>query len=353
MKKWIWIWVVLTGGCVDTYRLPEMDHEAQLVVDGLITTEPGPHWVRLRRSQPISGNYSTPPPVSGALVYIVTGADTTYLLESEEGNYKTPDNWQARVNEMYTMFILNNGKLYQSETQTVYPAGQIDTLLTIFERNVINTLDPAAPQHAVGIYLDARATPGTPGFLRWRWKGIFQITTDPANKRRLDPDCNCLVPDPPNCAFGCQCCDCWVTDYGLAVRVSNNQSVSQHIFLNRLLGRIPVEPFRFFSKYYVEVEQFSLSPGVYTFWRRAEAQQQSADNIFQPNVVRLLGNLKCVSHPEVPVFGIVAFSDVRRTARFIMPEELPVRVPAPPLYAEDCRLIFLQNKSTTERPPFW
>lgn len=344
----------IAWGCVEVYRIPELQHVPRLVVDGLITTEAGPHTVTLTLTQPLSNTYENRQFVSGAQIQVVTTDDTLYLAEITPGKYETPTGWQAETGKSYTLHIeLPDGRKYRSETQEIYPAGSIDALNTVFEFNSINSLDPALPQHSFGVFIDARAMPGTPGLLRWRWKGIYKIESDPANKQSFDPDCMCMVPDPPPCAMDCSCCECWITDYGASAMVSNNQFVSDNTFRNRLVGRVTVDSWRFANKYYVEVEQLSLSPAVYSFWKRVEAQQQSVSNIFQPNVIRIRGNINRVDDPAEEVFGIIAFSDIVRRFRFIEKTEVPFILPLPPLIAEDCRLIFRNKPSTTEKPPFW
>jgi hypothetical protein len=346
--------LIIAWSCVDNYRIPELQHNYRLVVDGLITTEPGPHTVTLTLTQPPSNTYENRQFVSGAQLRVVTNDDTIVLAERAPGRYATPSGWQAETGKSYTLFIaLANGRTYRSETQEIYPAGNIDALNTIFEFNSINSVDPFLPQHSFGVYIDARAVPGTPGLLRWRWKGVFKILSDPANKTKFDPDCMCQVPDPPPCAMECSCCECWITDFSASAVVSNNQFVSENIFRNRLVGRITVDSWRFAYKYYVEVEQLSLSPAVYSFWKRVEAQQQSVSNIFQPNVIRIRGNISRVDDSSEDVYGIVAFSDVIRKSRFIEKTEVPFILPSPPLITEDCRLIFRNKPSTNEKPPFW
>lgn len=354
MQGRLFIIALLTlWSCVDSYRIPELQHEPRLVVDGLITTEPGPHYVILALTQPLSNEYSNRQVVSGAQLKVVTEDDTVRLQEVIPGSYETPTGWSAETGKPYTLLIeLADGRKYQSETQEIYPAGNIELLNPVFEFNSINTLDPSLPQHSIGLYLTARAAPATPGLLRWRWKGIFKIVSDPASRTRIDPNCMCEVPDPPPCAASCECCECWITEYSSAAMVSNNQFAGQNVF-NRLIGRVTVDPWRFEYKYYVEVEQFSLSQSVYSFWRRVEAQQQSVNNIFQPNVIRVKGNVSRIDDATEEVFGIIAFSDVVRVSRFIEKNDIPIFLAPPPLIAEDCRLIFRNKPSTIVKPPFW
>lgn len=347
--------VALTGSCVDPFNVPKITSTPQLVVDATITDEPGPHTVTLSYTSTLSNDYTNLTFVTGATVRITdeTTDNTIVLAEAVAGRYQTPPNWKVQVGREYSLHIqLADGREFRSDTQKVAPAGEIDSLALIFLPNSINQNDPSLPQNSYGIYVDSKGVEGEPNLFRWRWTGTYEVETDPANKTRIDPDCGCEVPDPPACAFGiCSCCVCWVNDFSSRAMVSNNELSTNYTFYNVFLGKIPVEPFRFFRKYHIEVEQLSLSESAYNFWKLVQAQQQGATDIFQPNVIKIRGNLESVTNPGEKVFGMVAFASVTKTSRFIYRHEVPVTILDPPLLREDCRIVF--RKASNERPDFW
>lgn len=344
-----------TGSCVDPFNTPKIDSTPQLVVDATITDGPGPHTVTLTYTSTLSNDYSNRVFVRGASVRITdeTTDNTLVLTEAIPGRYETPPNWKVVIGREYSLHIqLTDGREFRSDTQKVFPAGEIDSLALIFLPNSINQNNPSLPQNSYGIYIDSKGVAGQQNFFRWRWTGTYEVETDPASKTRIDPDCNCEVPDPPDCSFGiCSCCLCWVNDFSNRAMVSNNRTSTDSAFYNVFLGKIPVEPFRFFRKYHIEVEQLSLSESAYVFWRLVQAQQQGATDIFQPNAIKIRGNLEAVTNPGEQVFGMVAFSSITKTSRFIYRHEVPVTILDPPVPREDCRIVF--RNASNVRPDFW
>ncbi len=347
--------LALVASCVDPYNIPKINSTRQLVVDATFTDAPGPHTVTLTYTSTLSHNYSNRIFVSGATVRIIdeTLGLITGLNQTAPGKYQTASTWKTVVGREYTLHIqLSDGREYRSDTQLVYPAGNIDTLAMVYLPNSINQNDQSQPQNSYGIYIDSRGEEGQPNFFRWRWTGTYQVETDPASKTRIDPVCNCEVPDPPACSFGlCSCCLCWVNDFSSQAMVSNNQLSTDYAFYNVFLGKIPIEPFRFSQKYHIEVEQLSLSESAYEFWKLVQAQQQGSTDIFQPNAIKIRGNLEAVTNPEEKVFGMVAFSSVTKASRFIYRYEVPGTISDPPLIREDCRIAF--RNSTNVKPDFW
>lgn len=346
---------ILLNSCVDPFSVPKMTSSPQLVVDATITTEPGPHTVTLSYTSALSNDYTNRVFVTGAYLTIKDEtADSTILLtEGVTGKYNTPVNWKAKVGRHYTLHIkLSDGREYKSDTQEVRPPGEIEGLNPVFLPNSINQNDPSLPQNSFGIYIDSKGVAGANNFFRWRWTGTYKVVTDPGSKTRIDPNCNCEVPDPPPCSVGlCTCCECWVNDFSSLAMVSDNRFSLDNAFYNVLLGKITVEPFRFFQKYHIAVEQLSLSESAYEFWKRVQAQQQGATDIFQPNAIKIQGNVEAVTHPGEKVFGVVAFCSVARSSMFILRDQVPVPILHPPVIKEDCRIAF--RYSTNVKPDFW
>jgi hypothetical protein len=171
------------------------------------------------------------------------------------------------------------------------------------------------------------------------------------------------IPDPLPCSGyinakdqlvqvdDCSCCDCWVYEYNSRARVSQNQFVSNNQFKNVGVTRIPVDNWRFYRKYYVEVEQLSVSENVFEFWKRLAGQQQGTGSVFQPNAVKIQGNMRSVSHPDVEVFGIFAASAIVRRSMFIHRSNIPRLIAPPDTITFDCRFSF--DNADNERPLFW
>ena len=94
-----------------------------------------------------------------------------------------------------------------------------------------------------------------------------------------------------------------------------------------------------------------ISEAVHEFWEGISAQHKGTGSLFQPNAVKVRGNIRCISDTEKKVFGIFGASSITRKSIFVTRGQLPDLIAAPPLVTADCRVI-VENSSNIE-PPFW
>lgn len=351
---------LIIGSCVDPFKTPELSSTWQLVVDGLITTNPGPHKVKLSSS--FSLNETGGSAVTGAAISIVDDlGNVVFLSEIGDGEYQViPESWQAQIGRSYRLRIqLTDGRKYESTDQLVYSAGHIDLIYFTYAEGAINSGDLANEKDAFIAYINSSGVSGLPNLFRWRWKGTYEILTRPELNTTVTPE-GIRVPAPLPCSgFNsslipvepCVCCNCWVNDFGRLAKVSENEFATSNRFWGVEFARIPVDGLRFYNKYYIEVEQLGLDESSYAFWKLVKAQQSGARNIFQPNVIRVQGNVRNVNDSNELVLGVVSFASVTRTSKFIYREDITGKKPSAPSLILDCRNF--DKTSTNIRPPFW
>jgi hypothetical protein len=364
LRVWPFLFILLDG-CIDPLPVHEVSHERALVVDGMITDQPGPYTVRLFWSSIAGRDLSTPEMVTEATVSISDDQDHNVMLtESENGIYVTaPDDLRGEVGRTYTLTIrTSDGMEFRSSEETMMAAGQVDTLYHTYERNAINEDDISLPQDAVSYSVDGRSDPSNKGrFLRWRSLEIYEIFTFPELRTRMENETR--VPDPLPCSgyiFNnrlvsvdtCSCCTCWVYEYSRSAVVSPLQASGNNEFRSVKLAQVPVDEWRYFRRHYLEVEQLSISEQVYEFWKRVSAQHQGTGSLFQPNAVRVEGNIRCITDPEMEVFGVFAASAITRKSVFLDRGDIPRPLAEPPRITFDCRYA-VDGNATNVKPPFW
>ena len=353
--------LLIVGSCVDPFKLPELSGAPQLVVDGLITTDPGPHKVKLSLSFTI--NESSGPEVTGATLSILDDlGNVVFLNEISAGEYQViPESWQAQIGRSYRLRIqLLDGRQYESTDQLVYSAGSIDSIYFAYTKNAIKSTDQSSETDAFIGYINSSGSAELPNLFRWRWKGTYEIFTRPELTTTAIPGC-CLVPDPLPCSGyntnlepvqPCTCCTCWIDEFSNKAIVSENEFSNDNRFWGVEFGKIPVDGLRFYNKYHMEVEQLSLDESAYTFWKLVKAQQSGATNIFQPNAIRIQGNVRNINDSHELVLGVVSFSSVVRATKFIYPSDIQgSSKPDLPVLIIDCRNY--SSTSTNVKPPFW
>lgn len=355
---------LISDGCVDELDVPVLINEPRLVVDGSISDQPGPHVVKLFLSSSLDQDLDKPVYVSGATVQIRDDlGNTEPLTEKETGIYQTADEVKGMVGRKYQVLIRTaEDKQYESDLIALTPAGEIESIDFEFQENAIHPDDLAKRQDAFAVRLDARGTAGAPNLFRWRWTGTYRIKTFPELRVRYEPQSETPIPDPLPCSGwvyeegvlyprdACTCCDCWRNHYSNDVMLSNNEYIVDHKFSRVPVAQIPVDKEVFYDKYHLEIEQISIPEDVYKFWKLVNIQEEGSVNIFQPNIVKIKGNIRCVSDPDEEVFGIFSVSAVTKKSIFIQRKDIPTRLAPIDTVTSDCRDY---AGSSNVKPPFW
>ena len=357
--------MIISDGCVEKLEVPVTGSIARLVVDGFITDDPGPYRVRLFLSAPMTSDVDRPVYVSGAVVTIRDDqGNEEQLTEIRQGVYEThPAGIRGVVGRSYQLAITTaEEKQYSSGWEKMTPAGEVQDLYFEFKENVINANDLSLPQDAFTVFVDARGDEASSGLLRWRWTGTYRIKTFPELHERFDDVARAFVPDPLPCSGyifdvgqliqvdTCVCCDCWLKHFSGNALVSDPAYVQGRTFRRVQIAQIPVDKKLFYEKYHIEVEQLSLGEEVYRFWHLLDVQEESTGNIFQPNIVKVKGNVVSITDPEEEVFGIFAVSAIARKSIFINRSDIPKLVPPIDVVKGDCRQY---PTADNIEPPFW
>ncbi|MEJ1239508.1 DUF4249 domain-containing protein [Chryseolinea sp. T2] len=360
----IWLLAILLfDGCVEPFNAPVVEQQPGIVVDALLTDQPGPQSVRLFYSSGLNADLDNPELIAGATISITDeNGRIEEFDEVSRGVYQSDESFAGTIGQSYKLTVLTErGEHFESDFIQMKPAGEITSLYYEYESAVLNQGHPELPQDAVNVYLNGKGAADDVSLLRWRWHATYQVHTFPQYRIKHSPD-GTILPDPYPCSgyivdnenklksiFPCECCECWPTEFSEHASVSNNQTTS-NVFNRILVGKIPVDQWRFLYKYHLEVEQLSVQDDVYAFWKLVQAQQQGGANIFQPNVVKVKGNLKRISG-DVAVFGIFSVSAVTSAIVEIDRDDIPIPPYVPDVIIQDCRNY--KENSTNVKPPFW
>ena len=351
--------VLFAAACIDPLKVDDKGKVRRvLVVDGLITNQPGPYHVRLFYSHQLkTGKLAPFEPVRNSFVSIVDDAGNSFsLTETTPGLYETDaDQLTGQIGSRYALNVrTDEDDEYTCNFQEMKPVGEIDQVYFDSGRSDQTDL-------SLGVYVDGKGEPGAENLYRWRWISIYKAEANPELKVTPTPAGD--IPTPEPCSgyryMGgglvkvgeCTCCFCWSYDYSDGAFVSKNTFVSESIFANQFLGSVSVTPMHFFDKFYIEVQQLSLSQEAYDFWSLVEKQQKGANDIFQPNAIKIEGNIRSVENSDVEVLGFFGVSGVATSFRYVDRSEFPFEIPPPDTVPFSC-LDYFKNP-TTEEPTFW
>jgi hypothetical protein len=364
------IWLLLDA-CVDPFTIKSSGAGEQLVVDGMITDQPGPYTIMLYTTKSLDTQLDQVNWVKGAKVSITDDAgNTENLTETSSGNYQT-GGIQGQVGRTYTLHITTaEGHVYTSAAETLLPVGEINDLYYTFNQAEDPTqTDYLNTKNAFEIFIDAGVLPEQEGRVRWRTTGTFEIKTSPEAKTRTEGAKGggiVIIPDPPKCSGWtydaknglkqvgeCTCCECWVTLYSNTPLLSDKTFVVNNAIDKYKLGDVTASRRFFYKKYYLTVDQMSMSETVYNFWERVATQKQSGSDLFQTPPGATGGNITSESAGALPALGVFAASSIRTRSIVIDRSAVPYVLPDIDVITESCASPAVYVNSTTTKPPFW
>ncbi len=168
---------VFLTGCQKVVSIDLNNANPRLVVEGIVTDQPGPYSVKLS----MSGDYFAPslyfPPVSNALIIVSDNfGQTDTLKESTSGTYLS-SKLLGVAGSTYTMYVSSEGKQYNA-TSSMPAKVYIDTLFAV----VRNQSRGEGPGY--DIYVSFKDPPQPGNFYRINVASSTVIPTDSIDGRR-------------------------------------------------------------------------------------------------------------------------------------------------------------------------
>jgi hypothetical protein len=282
--------ILVTEACEEPLSVDYFKPEPEIVVDGLITDQPGPYTIRIN----YMGAYTLTsdgnnPPVSGAIVKIYDDAGNAELLqERSSGVYQTdPDGIQGVVGRSYTINIQTvEGLEIESYPEKMTQVPEVDSIYYFFK-----PLSPTNRQgHEVGIYI--KDPPGETNYYRWKWEGYYSYF---------------LVSEMVTIG-------CFKKEFDRAqINVVSDKDLNGNIFDR------PVTFVEHFAndKYLIHVFQQSLTEGAYEFWNAVFEQGNKAGSIVDPPPANIRGNLFYTDGRKEQVHGYFGASAIKMKYRLM------------------------------------
>ena len=335
------------SSCIDPLELKMQTGLPQLVVDGMITTEPGPYAVKLSRSEPYtaySGGRSAAETGATVILSDDQGKRET-LVETTPGVYKTrAGGLQGQIGHTYSLTIkTRGGKEYASQPELLASVPEIDTLYwEVRAEKILNTSGNEQVVYFLAVYVDSRDPAAARNYYMWQWEGIYRVNAQPwDHKIKVRGE---WVPAPKDC-----CQTCWITDFTNSINVQDDRLINGNSHKRYLVTRVPINERTFESKYHLEVKQLSVSEAAYDYWSMVKTQVFNVGNIQDPPPAIIVGNIINVQDPKDKPLGFFGASAVVKKSIFVKREELGFN-PGEMVFPDDCRVL---TNSTTDKPTHW
>jgi hypothetical protein len=337
----IFIWVailVMLPGCIDPYSPDIEDDQVSLVVEALITDQPGEHTVSLSTSSPL--NDTSRYRLSGAMVDVVNNrGGIMEFVEVEEGLYSR---WfgegevESGVDYMLRI-VTPDGAVFESDPeQLAGPSPQVDDVYWQFD--TIGTADPENPLHGIQFYLDMQGEERHARNYRWALEETWEYHAAWYIQYVSDGTTIEKWPDPYIYSY------CWRTEVIPAIFIASTKLLQTNVLRKHPLHFVSEETKRLQVRYSLLVKQYSLTDRAYVYWNQVQRQNQETGGIYETQPDRVPGNIHNVQNPGQEVLGYFNVSAVTEKRIFVDGIRELFYPPIP------CLLDTINNPS--EKPPF-
>ena len=282
--------LLLLNSCIVQF-IPETDEDKELlVVEGLITDQPGANTVKLSKSLPL-GRKNVAKPLKGCIVKISDDMGNAYSLkETVAGIYVTdPAKFQGIIGRWYTLHINTNTSYnnlnYESFPMELKPVPKIDSIY--YEKKIIREKDEISQAvEDCQVYLNTHDPANNCKFYRWEYSETWEF--------RLPYDVTSRV--------------CWLSNNSDRINVKNT-SVFEEDRINRYpLNFISNTTDRLRVKYSMLVNQYSLNEDEYLYWEKLQNIAEQVGGLYDITPAAIPSNVWCLEDPNEKVLGYFSVS---------------------------------------------
>ncbi|MCX6333716.1 MAG: DUF4249 domain-containing protein [Bacteroidia bacterium] len=293
----ILFFLILVSGCVSEYIPGLKENEEMLVVEGMISDQPGESTVNIYKTLPIwTRDFRTD--VENCKVWITDDLGNEDLLRMvKTGTYVTDSAaFRGIPGRIYTLHFTAkvNGGLhtYESIPMKMIPVPPIDTIY--FEKR--DYTYQGIPTEGCQIYLDTHDPSDLCKFYRWDYSETweFRLPFDVV-KNRI----------------------CWASEISKEIMIRNNSIITKDRILGYPLKLIENPVDRLSVKYSILVNQYSMNEDEYYYWERLKNSAEQVGGLYDIIPSTIPGNVFCMDDNLERVLGYFSVSSVASKRIFI------------------------------------
>jgi len=318
---------ILLMTCVEPFRpsLDEQDTQNLLVVEGLITDEPGPFRVSLTSTIPVYDEWNTVnsdyPPVSGAAVQIVDDKGNSYLLyENEAGWYETEEkNLQGFPGNNYTLMISTpDGRQYESSTILMQETPEIDSVYHKEIKRIHFDLEAPYEENWLHILVDTRAEAAITTYFKWDFEETweFEMPTYVEVSHGLEGPQTSIE----NIDLEWEREHCWFSESSSSILITSTVNALDNKINGFILQLIGPPDDRLNIEYSILVKQYVIDRNLYNFFKRIRESNEEIGGIYEKSPAKIAGNIQCCNG-ETEALGYFMASETKTKRIYITPDE--------------------------------
>ena len=300
----------LLAGCVDPYYPEIEDNQESLVVEALITDQPGWQVIYLSRSSPVNEKGTHAETDAYVSVSDDLGRSTEFIEQDPGAYYSWMTAGELGTGISYWLNIVtSNGEVYESETEMFpSPSPAIDSVYWEFETE--GTSDRTESLNGIRFYLDLEAEADQGRNLRWELVETWEYYA--ANP--IDYYYDGILHEWPD-SFSYH--TCWNTGKIDQIYTATTNNAESNTIKGFPMNFVSEESSRLQSRYSLQVLQYSLNDEAYDFWKQIEEQNQESGGIYERQPGYISGNMYNMNNQEEYVLGFFNLCPVSEKRIFL------------------------------------
>lgn len=328
--------LVLLQNCREPFEVEVPVGNSLLVVNGMITDQPGPYMVKLSRSSPL-GSFDFPAETGAAVTIESASGNIEALEEALDGYYFTSeDGIRGEIGEQYRVSIqTKNEETYQSDWKLLKQSPPIDSVYFTFKEEQTEE----GLLQGIQTYVDTHDPTNKTEYYRYQWTETWKYTVP------YSPQFEYLGNDNTSPIEKKE--TCWKDQPSTSINVvSSTQNVRDIISRHPILF-VTTKTARLRLRYSILVKQFALDQEEYNFWKGLKETVNESGTLFDKQPQSITGNIHRLNSEE-PVLGYFSASTVSTKRIFLAKSDLPEGTPVDVSLFDDCSVdTFIIEKSST------
>lgn len=301
--------------CKEPYYPDLNATEKVLVVDGLVTNEPGKYSIRLTKSIPFDSIGMIPE--SGALVYVTENENQKYYFaENTPGLYLSDSvSFATKIGSIYQLHIeTKDGQSYISSKQKLLPIPAIENIVNYAGTNQY-TLTNQGRTRTLNVqgtkFLTTITNPDdTSHYYRFSNTSFVESTGHFLDykfyfwqKFNLNEYFDLNNPEYNRSSH-------FVQNLGFCPVDTNFYGVHEGVWVELPDTSLSLD-YRLFYGYTVSFIQYHLNSDVYTYYLNLNKQLAAKMRFLDPVPFQVKGNISCTTNPQKLVFGVFEVSSIK------------------------------------------
>ncbi len=296
----IFLFLLNLAGCVTSYTPGKIEDEQALVVEGLITDQPGVYTVEIALSTPLWSN-GIKMAMTGCTVWITDDNGGRFDLTEgvKFGTYLTdPATFRGEAGRVYTLHIIANNGLgnlyYESYPTKMIAVPPVDSIY--YEKRTFNQAGFGIVE-GCQIFLNTHDPAGECRFYRWEYNETWEFSL-PGDYMVLNKTC-------------------WRSENSSRILIKSSSSLE-----NEKISRFPLLAIsnpvdRLSVRYSLLVNQFSLNEDEFYYWEKIKNMTEETGGLYDVIPASISSNVYCPDDITRKVLGYFSVSAVKSKRIFI------------------------------------